>query len=97
MMNMVSLAFMAPPVLSLLKPFKFLCLYLGAGVMTSVTSLIWYGFLDPRLKDPMLQSRVLGTQSLGASGAVYAVMATYACLRPKATFLLFFVSSQWVR
>lgn len=80
--NMISLVFMAPPVLALTGPTTFLLLYFGAGFVSSVVSMAGKKFLDRK------GSRDF---SHGASGSVYAIMATFACVNPTATFLVFFV------
>ncbi|KAF9519184.1 hypothetical protein BS47DRAFT_1288692 [Hydnum rufescens UP504] len=70
-----------PAVLSLLGNTTFLGLYLSGGVICSAVSLLWNKFFTHR-RDYF---------SLGASGAVYSVLAFYACAFPTTTFLLFFI------
>lgn len=86
LVNMVSLAFMAPPVLALTGPTTFVLLYFGAGIVSSVVSMV-----GKQLVPPKDERRGLGSFSHGASGSVYAIMATFACVNPTATFLIFFV------
>ncbi|CDU26052.1 related to PCP1-mitochondrial serine protease [Sporisorium scitamineum] len=81
LVNMVSLWFMAPPVLAWVGPSAFLGLYFGAGVVSSFVSMVGKWWVDGGL----------GGFSHGASGSVYAIMSVFACVRPRATFLVFFV------
>ncbi|KAJ9480252.1 Rhomboid protein 1, mitochondrial [Pseudozyma hubeiensis] len=87
LVNMVSLAFMAPPVLALTGPTTFVLLYFGAGMVSSIVSMIGKSLVPPE------QKRGVGGSgfSHGASGSVYAIMSTFACVHPTATFLIFFV------
>ncbi|KAF6767600.1 Peptidase S54, rhomboid domain protein [Kalmanozyma brasiliensis GHG001] len=85
LVNMVSLAFMAPPVLALTGPTTFVLLYFGAGMVSSVVSMVGKQLV------PAKDQRGLGSFSHGASGSVYAIMSTFACVNPTATFLIFFV------
>lgn len=85
LLNMVSLAFMAPPVLALTGPTTFILLYFGAGMVSSIVSMIGKALVPPATQ----QKR--GSFSHGASGSVYAIMSTFACVHPTATFLIFFV------
>ncbi|SJX62505.1 related to PCP1-mitochondrial serine protease [Sporisorium reilianum f. sp. reilianum] len=85
LLNMVSLAFMAPPVLALTGPTTFVLLYFGAGVVSSVVSMV-----GKALVPPDKESR-FSAFSHGASGSVYAIMSAFACVHPRATFLVFFV------
>ncbi|SYW83899.1 uncharacterized protein UHO2_03126 [Ustilago hordei] len=83
LVNMISLSFMAPPVLALTGPSTFLALYFGAGVASSIVSMIG--------KKVVHDDKEGADFSHGASGSVYAIMSTFACVHPKATFLMFFV------
>lgn len=85
LVNMLSLAFMAPPVLALTGPTTFVLLYFGAGMVSSVVSMVGKQLV------PATQQRGLASFSHGASGSVYAIMSTFACVNPTATFLIFFV------
>lgn len=82
---MISLAFMAPPVLALTGPTTFVLLYFGAGVVSSIVSMV-----GKRLTG---ETDKAGGRAFshGASGSVYAIMSTFACVHPTATFLVFFV------
>ncbi|PWN46680.1 rhomboid-domain-containing protein [Violaceomyces palustris] len=90
LINMVSLSFMAPPVLALVGPSTFLGLYLGAGIVSCGVSAFWNRFVEPLLYEEG-QGRGRDGFSQGASGSVYAIMTTFACVQPNATFLIFFV------
>lgn len=88
---------MAPPVLSLVGPATFLGLYFGSGLASSLISAGWHRFVDPWVgrgsQAPGSMTRPTSQGfSHGASGSVYAIMATFACIMPSATFLIFFVS-----
>ncbi|KAF9008683.1 hypothetical protein BDQ17DRAFT_1236370, partial [Cyathus striatus] len=76
--NLFTFAFMAYPVLETLRPRRFLLLYFGGGLMSSAASMIYTALA-------VQQDR----QSLGASGAIYSVLAFLACLSPNATFQLY--------
>jgi len=77
--NGVSYYFTVPVILSALGNTGFLALYLGAGLVASVSSLWWHSSVK---KNPRFSS-------LGASGALYGVLSFFACLAPRATFLIF--------
>ncbi|KAM0791267.1 hypothetical protein ACM66B_005743 [Microbotryomycetes sp. NB124-2] len=81
LMNLLSLFFVAPTVMSVLGNFGFLSLYLFSGMISSCVSL-----LASKLShsSPFYQSH-------GASGAVYGTLACFATMFPTTTFLLFFV------
>ncbi|KAG8920051.1 hypothetical protein FRC02_001188 [Tulasnella sp. 418] len=80
LLNGLTFWFMAPNVISLLGNSSFLALYLGGGIVASGISA-----LSNMIKGRPQQG------SHGASGAINAVLACYATLFPRATFLLFFV------
>ncbi|SPO41861.1 related to PCP1 - mitochondrial serine protease [Pseudozyma flocculosa] len=88
LLNMVSLFFMAEPVMLVAGNATFLALYLSAGLASATFSLLWHRFADPWFNRGGRGTK--GT-SLGASGSIYAIMSTFACIQPRATFLLFFV------
>ncbi|PWN29587.1 rhomboid-domain-containing protein [Jaminaea rosea] len=80
-LNMFTLTAMAPIVAQLIGPPALLCLYFGAGLSTSLTSILWHEARQS--KGPHM--------SHGASGAVYSILTTFACLRPRMDLYLFFV------
>lgn len=90
-LNMISLAFMAPPVIALTGPTTFLALYFGAGIASSCVSIAGKALAR-------VDERRAGGFSQGASGSVYAIMTTFAMVQPTATFLVFFVipAPAWV-
>ncbi|PWY97453.1 rhomboid-domain-containing protein [Testicularia cyperi] len=81
--NMVTLGFMAPPVLALTGPSTFLALYFGGSLVSNVVSLL--------AKTLLHDGQHARVPSMGASGSIYALMTTFACVHPHATFLIFFV------
>ncbi|KAG0705454.1 hypothetical protein DFH29DRAFT_278628 [Suillus ampliporus] len=78
--NGLSFYFMAPGVMQVLGNARFLGLYFLGGIASSVTSLVWNRFY----KHDNISSH-------GASGAILATIAFYACAFPRTTFLIFFV------
>ncbi|GAA5982770.1 hypothetical protein JCM5350_006242 [Sporobolomyces pararoseus] len=79
--NMVTLFFMAPPVLAMLGNVGFLSLYIFSGLSASTFSLLFNHFVT---QNPFYAAH-------GASGATYGTIAFFAAAMPSATFLLFFV------
>ncbi|KAJ8595375.1 rhomboid-domain-containing protein [Rhizopogon salebrosus TDB-379] len=79
--NGMSFYFMAPGVIQVLGNARFLSLYFFGGIASSVASLVWNRFYK----------RQDGYSSHGASGAILATIAFYACAFPRTTFLIFFV------
>lgn len=77
--NGLTYYFMAPTVLRMLGNARFLALYLGGGILASTASAYWHA------------RRGHNIPALGASGAISAIIAFYACVRPTATFLVFYV------
>ncbi|KAK7695664.1 hypothetical protein QCA50_000300 [Cerrena zonata] len=75
--NCLTYYWMAPPVLALLGNARFLGLYFGSGILSSTASLFWNAERDPT------------QHSHGASGAIYSIVALFACLQPTTSFLLF--------
>ncbi|KAM0753091.1 rhomboid-domain-containing protein [Meredithblackwellia eburnea MCA 4105] len=81
LVNMISLYFMASPVMAILGNTAFMSLYLFCGISSSVVSLLFNHFTGG---NPSYSSH-------GASGAVYGVMTMFAAAYPRTTFLIFFV------
>lgn len=79
--NGLSFYFMAPGVMQVLGNSRFLGLYFLGGITSSVTSLVWNRFYK----------RESNYSSHGASGAILATIAFYACAFPRTRFLIFFV------
>ncbi|PPQ93414.1 hypothetical protein CVT25_004485 [Psilocybe cyanescens] len=70
--------FMATPVLEILGSRQFILLYLGGGLISSISSLTY--------------ARMTGKgdyASHGASGAIYTIVTLLACVAPKLTFQLY--------
>ncbi|KAL4076039.1 hypothetical protein J3A83DRAFT_4088443 [Scleroderma citrinum] len=78
--NGLTFYFMAPAVMQLLGNKRFLALYFLGGISSSLASLAWNAFV-----------RHENVSSHGASGAIMATLALYACAFPRNTFLIFFV------
>lgn len=78
--NGLTFYFMAPAVMRLLGNKRFLVLYFLGGISSSLASLAWNTFVR---HEPV--------SSHGASGAIMATLALYACAFPNNTFLIFFV------
>jgi len=72
--------FMARPVLSMLGNRQFLIIYLGGGIISSLTSLLWNNVV-----------RDNPVSSLGASGAIYAILSYFACRLPYSKIMIFAV------
>ncbi|KDQ17589.1 hypothetical protein BOTBODRAFT_105664 [Botryobasidium botryosum FD-172 SS1] len=80
LLNAMSFYFMAPPVLAILGNTAFLALYLGGGIVSSLTSLAFNNLINRK-----------HVSSHGASGDIYSVVSFFACAFPRTTFLLFFI------
>ncbi|KAG6335301.1 hypothetical protein ID866_3785 [Astraeus odoratus] len=78
--NGLTFYFMAPAVMQLLGNKRFLALYFLGGITSSLASVAWNTFV-----------RHENISSHGASGAIMATLALYACAFPRNTFLIFFV------
>ena len=82
---MFTLTAMAPILARMIGAPSLLGLYLGAGLCTSLTSIAW----DQARQEASDKKRI--KMSHGASGANYAILTTFACLRPRMDLMLFFV------
>lgn len=80
-LNMLGFVFTAPPIARAIGARRLLTLYCGAGTAGAISSIVW----------PHISGSRRTQRTLGASGAVYGILSTFACLNPNATFLLFFV------
>ncbi|CAA7260147.1 unnamed protein product [Cyclocybe aegerita] len=78
LMNGFTFFFMARPVLQLLGSRQFIFLYLGGGLISSFTSLV-YAKLAGKY----------GYSSHGASGAIFSIVTLLACVAPTMTFQLY--------
>ncbi|WFD29967.1 rhomboid protease [Malassezia sp. CBS 17886] len=88
--NMLTFAFTAPALLPIVGAARFVSLYLGAGLISSVASIAWPHVVTPHLSHSWHPApRARFTQ--GASGSVYAIIATYAVIRPTAPLYVFYV------
>ena len=77
--NMLALFFFGRAVEMFLGPKRYLVLYLGAGLFVSLVYTFWAWIVGSEIP------------ALGASGAVYAVLAWMALQRPKATVYLMMI------
>lgn len=74
----------------------FMGLYLSTGVASGLAFLGFNRLFGPRQRVRDVSSGQIKTvpaaiEANGASGSVYGVMAYFAALQPRATFLIFFV------
>lgn len=91
---------MGSAVIRMLGNTTFLGLYFGAGLASATISTVWHRYIDPWIgrRDAKVArlpsgSAQAGSYSHGASGSVYAIISTFACMAPRAQFLIFFVSN----
>ncbi|KAF5333684.1 hypothetical protein D9611_002220 [Ephemerocybe angulata] len=70
--------FMAPVVLQILGGRRFIFLYMGAGLVSAATSLLYGRYIDRK-----------DVPSHGASGAIMGTMSFLACVAPTMTFQLY--------
>lgn len=93
--NMISLVFMAPPVIALVGPSTFIGLYFGAGFISSTISIGWNKYVNPWVnrgpKDQTGHSIVREQFSHGASGE--SDRSTFFLNNLKRSFLLLFPGS----
>ncbi|BGO99714.1 hypothetical protein RTG_00611 [Rhodotorula toruloides ATCC 204091] len=82
LINMLSLFFFAPGVITLLGNTGFISLYVFAGVTASAVSLFFNRFFNKETPN---------YSAHGASGAAYGIVSFFAALFPRDKFLLFFV------
>lgn len=78
-MNMLALYSFGTSLSMMIGSSNFLTLYLNSAVLSSLVSIAY----------PILFKLPLTAPSLGASGALFAVFGTFACLVPNAKILLF--------
>ncbi|KAF9076426.1 hypothetical protein BDP27DRAFT_1379969 [Rhodocollybia butyracea] len=76
--NMFTFYFLGRSVLTILGTRRFLSLYIGGGLVSSLGSMFWNNSVKGR--DP---------SSLGASGAVFATCSFLACVAPWMTFSIY--------
>jgi membrane associated rhomboid family serine protease len=83
-MNSITLAFLAPSVVTLLGPSAFASLYIGAGIGAAIFSLAWKGFVNPWInKDTWSKQRQAFERQAGghgASGESFNVLSKYGPL-----------------
>jgi len=76
-LNSLAIYWMGPTVCQLLGTRRFLILYMGAGIASSLISMAW---------NVVLRNRDFGSH--GASGATYAILSFYATTFPKSQLLI---------
>lgn len=71
---------------------KFLAVYLGSAIVSSLSSIGYHSYLGPYLREIQHKSTANPIQfSLGASGAIMGITTAFACVHPFAQYSLFFV------
>lgn len=87
LMNMITFYSFAGPAIAVLGTSSFLTLYLGGGLLSSAATVLW-PYVIP-YSWPASRSHGFGTRSLGASGAVNALVAWNILKGPGTTVLLY--------
>ena len=100
--NGISYYFTVPVILSVLGNTGFLALYLGAGLVASTSSLWWHSSVKQNPRYSSLGASGASRNSTFMKtphrfvrfppawlGALYGVLSFFACLAPRATFLIF--------
>lgn len=97
-MNMLSVALLGPALATKVGSAYFLGVYLLGGIAGSVASSLNFLYLEPELHPKKKRPDASGSGSgsggystLGASGSVFALLATLTFLDPKQGFMFFFV------
>ncbi|KAF8984564.1 hypothetical protein BGZ46_007677 [Entomortierella lignicola] len=89
--TMVLLSF-GDPVLLMLGTTRFLTVYFGSAIASSLSSVWYYSYLEPYLRKMQNKPRSNSPHfSLGASGSIMGITTAFACVFPTSTFSLFFV------
>jgi len=91
--NVLGIYFFSGNVLAVLGPQRFLAFYLSGGIVSAGAHILYENYVlnrRPRTYYGLDRHfRLSERPAMGASGAVYAVTATYACMFPTHTFLLY--------
>ncbi|PWN20561.1 hypothetical protein BCV69DRAFT_192366 [Microstroma glucosiphilum] len=93
-MNMLSVALIAPALAMKVGSANFLGVYLLGGVAGSLASSLNFLWLEPKLQPNQILKRPRpegGYSTLGASGSVFALLATLTFLDPRQRFMFFFI------
>ncbi|PHZ13860.1 uncharacterized protein RHIMIDRAFT_277483 [Rhizopus microsporus ATCC 52813] len=91
-MNMFVLQSMGEGVLTAIGTSRFLLLYTGAGIVASLSSLVYSKYIRPLLETNKFGYRQnMNTLSLGASGSLMGLASFFAAAFPKTTFYVFFI------
>ncbi|KAK3808570.1 MAG: hypothetical protein J3Q66DRAFT_374109 [Benniella sp.] len=92
LLNTVVFLSFGPPVWEMLGTRRFLAVYLGSAIVSSLASIGYYAYLGPYLRRIQHKPEVNPIHySLGASGAVMGLTTAFACVHPFAQYSLFFV------
>ncbi|KAI8360476.1 hypothetical protein B0O80DRAFT_381459 [Mortierella sp. GBAus27b] len=92
LLNTLVLTSFGAPVWHLLGTARFLTVYFGSAITSSLASVGYASYLGPylrRIQDKPPANPIY--YSLGASGAIMGITAAYACVNPFAQYSLFFV------
>lgn len=89
--NMLTFALTAPAIVPIIGAPSLVSLYVGAGLASSFTSIVWPYIVDPIVHGERSSlARRRYTYSQGASGSVYAILSAFTMMRPSSTIYLFF-------
>ncbi|KAF9921793.1 hypothetical protein FBU30_008131 [Linnemannia zychae] len=89
--TMVLLSF-GDPVWRLLGTRRFLSVYLGSAISSSLASILYYSHMEPYLRRMQHKpQRNMIHYSMGASGSIMGITTTFACVYPMSQYSLFFV------
>ena len=89
--NMLTFALTAPAIVPIIGAPNLVSLYIGAGLVSSFTSIVWPYVVDPIVhgeRTSLARRRYVYSQ--GASGSVYAILSAFTMMRPSSTIYLFF-------
>ncbi|GJJ72612.1 rhomboid-like protein [Entomortierella parvispora] len=92
LLNMMVLVSFGDPVWRLLGTGRFMAVYVGSGIASSLASVLYYQSLQPYLRRQ--QNKPISNSihySLGASGSIMGITTAFACVYPMAQYSLFFI------
>ncbi|KAF9932879.1 hypothetical protein BGZ65_004290 [Modicella reniformis] len=92
LLNMVVLLSFGDPVWRMLGTRKFLAVYLGSAIASSLSSIGYNAYMEPYLRK--IQNKTNSRPihySLGASGGIMGITTAFACVHPFSQYSLFFV------
>ncbi|KAI7905728.1 uncharacterized protein BX663DRAFT_429263 [Cokeromyces recurvatus] len=88
--NMFVLYSIGQGVIEAIGASRFLLLYAGAGLASSIISIGFKKYIRPLLSDKN-DKQIITKGSMGASGSIMGITTFFACAFPKTTFLVFFI------